>query len=398
MADATRSQMVLREVEERMGELQAVIEQRHADVKGELTQIQDSIAHLSRQMVELMRHHNAPPQRGGYQAPTRFTRMDLPKLTKDDVVGWLSKCESYFDLDKTPEENKVTMASLALDEVGYQWYDGLKKSSRGPISWQDFADGIRVRFSTTLRRPLEELVQLKQTGSLGEYQEQFERISCRINLSEEQKLDCYLGGLKDEIAWDVRLFNPRTVLEATRLAKIKELSLRSNTKTGTGAPEIKKGTYMTPRASGAIQEQKGILGIPGYRFQSRMSPAELEEHRSKSMCFFCHEKFAPGHNCPQRQKTQIFFMETEEAMPEDGGVAPGAGPSEEVGEIEQHATVSIHSVLGNLHGGTGTMRVKGSIGNRIIHILLDTGSSHNFHNNLFSPVLLPYSCSLSLFS
>lgn len=155
--------------------------------------------------MDLLRH-NANQNKGHYQAPTRFTKMDLPKFTKDDVV---------------------VMASLTLDEAGYQWFDGLKEGMIEPITWGTFSEGIRVRFSATLQRPLEELVQLKQKGSLNEYQEKFEKISCRSKLTEEQKVDCYLGGLKEEIAWDVRLFNPRTVLEATRLAKIKEMSLRS---------------------------------------------------------------------------------------------------------------------------------------------------------------------------
>lgn len=104
--------------------------------------------------------------------------MDLPKFTKDDVAGWVSKCEDYFGLDKTPEENRVTMASLALDEAWYLWYEGFKKSINGIISWNRFAEGIKIRFCSRLQRPLEELMQLKQAGKLSEYQEQFERISC----------------------------------------------------------------------------------------------------------------------------------------------------------------------------------------------------------------------------
>lgn len=64
-----------------------------------------------------------------------------------------------------PEENKVVMASLALDEAGYQWYDGLKENSKGPIFWHTFLEGICIRFNATLQRPLEELIQLKQKGS-----------------------------------------------------------------------------------------------------------------------------------------------------------------------------------------------------------------------------------------
>lgn len=140
-----------------------------------------------------MVHRNVGPQREGYQASTRFTKMDLPRFTRDDVAGRISKCEGYFDLDKMPKAHKVTRTSLALDEMGYLWFEGLK-----------------IQFCTVLRRPLEELMELKQSGKLSDYQERFKRISCRLDLSETHKFDCYLRGLKPKIAWDVRLFNPRT--------------------------------------------------------------------------------------------------------------------------------------------------------------------------------------------
>lgn len=308
---------------------------------------------------------------------------------KDDVVGWLSKCEDYFGLNQTPETNKVTMASLALDESGYQWYDGLKKSSAEPVVWRTFTEGIKVRFSSTLRRPLEELVQLKQTGNLSDYQEKFEKIACRSNLSEEQKLDCYLGGLKEELAWDVKLLNPVTVLEATRLAKIKELSLRSCSKTSAGIFEPRKTSITTARNQGAHQDQKGILGKPNYKFQSKMTPAELEEHRNKSLCFFCREKFTPGHNCPQRQKIQVFLMEIEYMSSiSEAEVIPVPEEEKEPAMTEDKpVAVTLNSLLGNACSIGDTMRVKGAMGTRTLHILVDTGSSHNFISEKFSKIL-----------
>lgn len=104
------------------------------------------------------------------------------------------------------------------------------------------------------------------------------------------------------------------VLEATRLARIKELSLGS----------IVKGSIinMGPKrasASGTVntntgQDQRGILDKRNYKFQSKMTPNEFDEHRAKGLCFFffCQERFAPGHMCAQCQKTQVFFMEVED--------------------------------------------------------------------------------------
>lgn len=54
MADATRSQVLFREMEEKMGAQQIMTEQRHSDVKGELAQIQDSVTMLSRKVVEVL--------------------------------------------------------------------------------------------------------------------------------------------------------------------------------------------------------------------------------------------------------------------------------------------------------------------------------------------------------
>lgn len=55
-ADATRSQVVLREVEERFWDLHVITYQRFMDIRGELTHIQDSMTQISRQMVELMHY------------------------------------------------------------------------------------------------------------------------------------------------------------------------------------------------------------------------------------------------------------------------------------------------------------------------------------------------------
>lgn len=55
-------------------------------------------------------------------------------------------------------------------------------------------------------------------------------------------------------------------------------------------------------------------------------------------------------------------------------------------EVEQ-AVVSLNSVLGNMDGGATTMRVSDKIGSKTIHILLDTGSSHNFLSDKLTRIL-----------
>lgn len=79
-------------------------------------------------------HRNAGSHGDDYHAPTWVTKMDMPRFTQEDVVGWVSKCKSYFNLDKTPIEHKVYIAHLVLDEQEYQWFDGFRKGMDRPIN------------------------------------------------------------------------------------------------------------------------------------------------------------------------------------------------------------------------------------------------------------------------
>lgn len=92
----------------------------------EVTNINDVMMTIIEQVLELV-HRNHMQPRKGYQFPTRFTRMDMTKFTKDDVNGWILKCENFFKIDGTPEDNKVAMANITLDELGYLWFQGFER-------------------------------------------------------------------------------------------------------------------------------------------------------------------------------------------------------------------------------------------------------------------------------
>lgn len=79
----------------------------------------------------------------------------------------------------------------------------------------------------------------------------------------------------------------------------------------------------------------------------------------------------------------VFFMEMEDFTSVEMGEMKAM---EGVETKEQEATRTINSMLGNVENGTGTMRVKGAVGQRTLHILLDTRSSHNFLNEKFNKV------------
>ena len=69
----------------------------------------------------------------------------------------------------------------------------------------------------------EALAKLRQTGSNREYQTQFERLASRVQKWRKRALvESYIGGLKDEIRFEVKLFHPTTLVHATSLAHLQE--------------------------------------------------------------------------------------------------------------------------------------------------------------------------------
>ena len=68
--------------------------------------------------------------------PTRFFIMELPTFQRNDVDGWILECDKYFDLDETPESQKIVMASRQLDEKAYLWHLVLMEEVNGRvITW-----------------------------------------------------------------------------------------------------------------------------------------------------------------------------------------------------------------------------------------------------------------------
>lgn len=81
----------------------------------------------------------------------------------------------------------------------------------------------------------------------------------------------------------------------------------------------------------------------------------------------------------------MFLMELEEVM--EAQVVELVMKQEEVCEVEeQGATVSLNSLLGNVYNVGNTMRLKGMSGQKTLHILIDTGSSHNSLSNEFCKI------------
>ena len=113
----------------------------------------------------------------------------------------------------------------------------------------------------------------------------------------------------------------------------------------------------------------------GTRKPLNLTPKQMEEKRLKNQCFWCDERFTPGHKCKNRQLYMITVQDDE-----DDGVEMGYGTEvSDVGQKmleEANPQLSLHALEGTYN--YQTMRLRGSVGRKGLCILIDSGSTHNF--------------------
>ncbi|KAH7557264.1 hypothetical protein JRO89_XS11G0091300 [Xanthoceras sorbifolium] len=173
------------------------------------------------------------------------------------------------------------------------WYQWLEHSM-GQMTWEQFKRALQTRFGS-----LEEanaggtLPKLRQTGTIKDYQLQFERLANRIrDLPESFLISCFLSGLRDDVKVGVQLLKPVSLLQAFELARFQEelvsvanqkMNHRStftrSLSTLPGPSQLasisRAHTSSTPSLLGPVPS-----GLPPYH---RLSAAEQAERRTKGL-------------------------------------------------------------------------------------------------------------------
>lgn len=107
------------------------------------------------------------------------------------------------------------------------WFQAFKHRQR-PVSWDNFLAAILEEFGADeYDSQLSKLLQLKQTGSVAEYKQQFETVMYHLtaldpSLNSWWFVTQFMLGLRDDIRCAVRLQAPCSVTRAASLARIQE--------------------------------------------------------------------------------------------------------------------------------------------------------------------------------
>nr|GEZ82096.1 hypothetical protein [Tanacetum cinerariifolium] len=189
-----------------------------------------------------------------------------------------------------------------------QWHRWYTKA-QGPVTWAEFTKALLVRFRPTdYEDPSEALHRLKQSTKVVIYQETFER----------------------------KPFTPN----------------RKVSNPGILGP--------APTTRLALTAPKPIR---------RLSNNKARERREKGLCYYCDDKYTPGHKCSKPQ----FFMIGDAEETENENLTNDA--------LETHADevqgeISFHAISETIL--SQTLRLPERIQNKDVVVLVDGGSTHNF--------------------
>ncbi|XP_076907379.1 uncharacterized protein LOC143563805 [Bidens hawaiensis] len=287
-----------------------------------ITDIQETLAAMMKQQEQLMKQQEqilkvAVENRsnmfgygraidGSSSKQMRIGKVDFPKFNGEDVQGWLYRCEHFFAIDETPDNLKLRHAVIHLEGDAIQWHRSYMKTRNATVAelpWEEYVRAISSRFSDSMfEDPLEEIASLTHADSLLDYNNSFDALLNKVSISETQA-----------VSGPVKMFKPRTLHEAYGLARIQNNNNLRGAIIPTGDSQEKitppinasKLPLLPTPTTGAIEPPTSKSGILSSR---RLTGDELELKRAKGECFWCTEKFFPGHKC---KKKQLYILEVE---------------------------------------------------------------------------------------
>jgi hypothetical protein len=237
--------------------------------------------------------------------------------------------------------------------------------NRGTPTWEEFVKLVNQRFGPPLRgNALGELIQLRRTSSVAEYQNKFLSLVTRCEgLIEKHQVDIFAAGLGNPLKSDVELEHPTTLEDAMALARTYKQRLVDES---AGRNPLPACATRTPQASSkplllAGPPPQGDTGRPTAPRFKRLTPTEMAAKRECGECYNCIEKFSREHLkvCPVKG---VFLLQMEE-------------DNLSMEETEVDPLISLNAITGI---SKQTLQLPVTLAGATICSLIDSGSTHSF--------------------
>ncbi|XP_052172235.1 uncharacterized protein LOC127788163 [Diospyros lotus] len=320
----------------------------------------------------------------GTNRPAFKPRLQFPTFSGEDPISWFNRANLFFMSQKMSLKEKVEYAAYYLEGEAshwWQWLSGTYESQGKSICWKDFEQEVRTHFGPTGFVDYNEVLsEMRQTGSLRDYQREFERVATQVDdWPEKALIRAFIGGLFPNIVTEVKLHRPTTMRQAIDITRLKDDQLRTTRKA-----MAYKGPAMAESSSGAPKPKSPLVPQPTTSKRiplgvKRLSWVEMQKRCEQGLCFNCNEKFTPSHKC---KVAQSFLIEAkdpqkkeknEESDPQMSFNMPAANSGIEAEDLPE---VSLHVLVGSM--GPQMMRVTAMLKGKVASLLIDNSSTHNF--------------------
>jgi hypothetical protein len=196
-----------------------------------------------------------------------------------------------------------------------------------------------------------------QKGSVTEHIENFQRLNIKVtDIPDEHLIDVFIGTLKDKIQHEVRLWEPKSLENAFKVAR---------------NVESKNMAMATRRTNLNIYRENNVPSSKTPQ-PTRLTPQQLEERKEKSVCFNCDSKYSKGHKGGEKK---LFYIDCEEE--EEQEQEPSQDENVEANSFEELTpTISCNALVGI--STPQTLKIEGYIKKKKVIVLIDSGSTHNF--------------------
>ncbi|KAD4586142.1 hypothetical protein E3N88_23743 [Mikania micrantha] len=158
MATVKELEKILKEHERNMVRLETTSQESLAELQGNVERnMAKMMEKLMAQQEQLFRNWqanrtstsledsltNSFDPNGGECRWTRIGRLDFPKFNGTNVEGWIYKCEHFFSIDRTPDRMKIRVAVVNLEGVALQWHQAFIKIHEGSMDDLPSKDYVR---------------------------------------------------------------------------------------------------------------------------------------------------------------------------------------------------------------------------------------------------------------
>lgn len=133
-----------------------------------------------------------------FQAPTvRHHNLMFPRFNGENLKTWLYRIE-YFSVDDNPRNHRLKLVAMNLEDEALAWHQSYLKCRESNVmpNWEEYLGDLIEVFGCEFGDPMLELKQLRQTGTVQEFQFAFDRLLAQCNLTTKQAMLCFFGGFE----------------------------------------------------------------------------------------------------------------------------------------------------------------------------------------------------------